>query len=454
MRCLQQFLIRKGDKIMKREIETAYGKISGQEQDHCIVYRGIPYARPPIGELRWKAPQRMDPWKGVYEAVKFSAKCPQSENQYGLYGKEFYSSPDFSRRSDEDCLYLNIWTPRSGGSKKPVAFWIHGGAFAGGYSSEVEFDGEEYCKRGMILITINYRLNIYGFLAHPWLNAENEQSVSGNYGILDQIAALTWVYENIENFGGDPNNITVFGQSAGSMSVRALISTELTGNRISKAILQSGGGYQTNLLYTPTLKEAEAIGERFAAYAHATNLEALRKLSVSELGDALQKLEEELWKSGNGIVFVPNIDGCLLEDNVDRLLECGAVKDIPYLLGAVRNDPGSADEQHADGAYGELLEGCREFSFRLEELGRNPAYVYHFSHPLPGDDAGAFHSSELWYMFGTLGRCWRPMEDSDYKLSEEMIDCWVKFMQTGSLSEDTAEWRPCTKQDAYVREFR
>lgn len=219
---------------------------------------------------------------GTYRADTFGSICPQAfpekDDPYtGRYYKEFYSDPAYIPPMSEDCLYLNIWTPEeAAGQRLPVAFWVHGGGFGGGYSSEVEFDGEEFCKKGVILVTVNYRLSIFGFLAHPWLNAENEQGISGNYGMLDQIAALRWVYENIEAFGGDPKNITVFGQSAGSMSTQILISSDLTGHMISKAILQSGLCCERGFADTPTLKEAEGIGGQFAGLAGANSIDELR----------------------------------------------------------------------------------------------------------------------------------------------------------------------------------
>lgn len=201
-------------------VTTKNGKIEGIQEEGYSVFKGIPYAKAPIGELRWKAPQPLDNWDGVLKADCFKAKSMQEVHEDPFYDKEFYDDPSFSVNISEDSLYLNIWTPADKAEEKlPVAFWIHGGAFMGGYGSEKEFDGEALCKKGVILVTINYRVNIFGFLAHPWLSAENEKGISGNYGTLDQLMALKWVYDNIENFGGDKENITVFGQSAGAMSV-------------------------------------------------------------------------------------------------------------------------------------------------------------------------------------------------------------------------------------------
>jgi len=444
---------RKGVKIVTTAIKTKYGEILGIEEDDYVIYKGIPYAKPPVAELRWKAPEEPDKWNGVYEATEFSAKCPQNENPYGFFGKEFYGNPEFLRKMDEDCLYLNIWTPKKRQEKLPVAFYIHGGGFGGGYSSEIEFDGEEYCKRDVILVTINYRVNLFGFLAHPWLCEENERGISGNYGILDQIAALTWVYENIANFGGDPDNITVFGQSAGCMSTQVLISTELTGNMISKAILQSGVKYKGEGLYAPTLKEEMVRGTEWAALTGAKNLAELRALTIEQIAKARDRYNEITWQRGDGIVIVPNADGYVLKEPVNELFEKGEVKDIPFMVGSVTKDLWVTEEELKNGIRGELAEDCGLWSLYLEKLGRTPAYVYYFSHELPGDEEGAFHSAELWYTFGTLKRCWRPMKNEDYELSRVMMDYWTNFMKNGKPSEN-GEWRAFTEKDKFIMEFK
>ena len=216
------------------ETKTKYGQVHGVQKDGYTVFRGVPYAKPPVGEKRFCPPEEPACWEGVYKADHFGCVCPQTEHEPdSFYGKEFYLDPEFGMKQSEDCLYLNIWTPANTVDEKlPVAFWIHGGAFMHGFSHESEFDGAAYCERGVILVAINYRLGAFGFLAHPWLSEESGAGRSGNYAILDQIAALKWVKENIAAFGGDPENITVFGQSAGCMSVQTLVSSPLTENWI------------------------------------------------------------------------------------------------------------------------------------------------------------------------------------------------------------------------------
>ena len=207
------------------------GQIQGiqTQTEGVVVYKGIPYAAPPAGSLRWREPQPVLSWEGVLTADKFGAAAIQNDQTPGsFYHKEFFAAGDPER--SEDCLFLNIWTPAAGKPEKklPVAMWIHGGEYAQGFSHEIEFDGEEWAKRGVILVTINYRLGIYGFLAHPLLSAESPHHVSGNYGIFDQLAAIRWIKKNISRFGGDPDNLTVFGQSAGAGSVQALVASPLS----------------------------------------------------------------------------------------------------------------------------------------------------------------------------------------------------------------------------------
>lgn len=267
------------------ETKTKYGQVHGVQKDGYTVFCGVPYAKPPVGEKRFCPPEEPACWEGVYKADHFGCVCPQTEHEPdSFYGKEFYLDPEFGMKQSEDCLYLNIWTPANTVDEKlPVAFWIHGGAFMHGFSHESEFDGAAYCERGVILVTINYRLGAFGFLAHPWLSEESGVGRSGNYAILDQIAALKWVKENIAAFGGDPENITVFGQSAGCMSVQTLVSSPLTENWISKAIFQSAGGYDTGLNRDMPLSEAETIGQEFVELSGAKSLEELRAIPAEKI---------------------------------------------------------------------------------------------------------------------------------------------------------------------------
>ena len=323
-----------------------------------------------------------------------------------------------------------------------------------GYGSEQEFDGAAYAKRGVILVTINYRLNVYGFLAHPWLDEESGRGISGNYGILDQIAALQWVSDHIAAFGGDPDNITIFGQSAGAMSVQTLLSSELTGNKIAKAILQSGGSYRVGVHRDMPLREAEEYGERFVELIGAKDLAGLRAMSTQELEKPLGQMMAEAFTSGKGLFFVPNIDGHVLKQGYNATIEEKKLKHIPYLLGSTKNDIMVTKEQLAAGEKGTLYEGCMAFSHKMEELWAEPSHVYYFSRQMPGDEEGAFHSAELWYVFGTVKRCWRPLTEADVQLSERMLDYWTNFMKKGDPNGDgLPQWRECSVADPFVMEF-
>ncbi len=440
-------------------VATRYGKIEGVDQGNYITYFGVPYARPPIGDLRWRAPKELEPWEGVYRADDFRNKCMQEEFLSPPYDKDFYSQPEYNRPMSEDCLYLHMWVPKKeegalGDQKFPVAFWIHGGAYMGGYSSEMEFDGKAYCERGVILVSVEYRCNLFGFLAHPWLTAENELHISGNYGILDQIAALKWVYENIEAFGGDREQITVFGQSAGAMSVQTLVSSRLTEHMIAGAVMQSGGSYGGGLHRDMKLAELESYGEIFADIIHADSLVELRSKTAEEIMAAAGEFMEKVLPQAGGLFLVPVIDGYVLDCGYYEAVDQGKIRDIPYILGSTKNDILVTPKMMQKGEFSDLYKGCTAFSYKLEELGQKPAYVYYFTRDLPGDDLGAWHSSELWYMFGTMDRCWRPWEESDHALSAQMLDYWTHFMKTGNPNgSERPVWKPCKKEEPFIMQL-
>ena len=428
-------------------VETKLGRIAGVDCGDHIEYRGIPYAKPPVGALRWAAPVPTEPFAGVYQATEFRNRCMQSENASPPWDKDFYDDPSYSLPASEDCLYLHIWAPREG-KKLPVAFWIHGGAFMGGSAIEKEFDGAAYCRRGVIFVSVEYRCNVFGYLAHPWLT--EEAGLSGNYGTLDQIAALNWVYENIEAFGGDPENITVFGQSAGAMSTQTLVSSPLTEGRIAKAILQSGGSYGEGLHRDITLQEQEKFGELFAEVIGARSLEDMRARPAEEIFAAIGPFMEKAMPLAKGLFLTPTLDGRVLTGGYYDLMDSGAIRDIPYMVGSTKNDILVRPEMTRP-EESPLYRGGIAFSQKLEALGRKPAYVYYFTRDLPGDAQGAWHSAELWYMMGTLDRCWRPWTDADRALSERMLDYWTNFMKTGDPNGDgLPRWEGCSKEKPFV----
>ena len=405
------------------------GKIQGVPTDasDVVVYKGIPYAAAPVGELRWQAPQPAVPWEGVRVCDTFGAIAPQPGNLPGtFYGDEFYWAgvPD----SSEDCLFLNIWaqarTLGKPGAKLPVAMWIHGGAYLNGYGYEVTMDGNAWARRGVILVTINYRLGTFGFLSHPELTAEQGQS--GNYGTMDQIAALRWVRDNIGQFGGDPANITVFGQSAGAMSVKNLLISPESRPMLAKAIIQSGGGVGIrNLSPDETITQAyyDEQGKAVMDCAGLTSLSAMRAAPTETVYGATNAY---LAAGNSWVMFSPHLDGKVLTEDFDHALLDGSMARVPIMIGYNKDDMGRLAGETVD-----------RFCALRDSLGF-PVYEYEFLRELPTDEAhpasaaGAFHSAELWYMFGTLGRSWRPFTEADYILSEEMLDAWTAFCKNGN----------------------
>lgn len=432
------------------------GQIEGVTDAQGVsLYKGIPYAAPPVGKLRWKKPEPVLSWQGIRKCDKFGAASLQEGQIKGsFYWKEFYQ--DGNPEMSEDCLYLNVWTPAAGtNAKLPVIFWIHGGAFQNGFGHEVEFDGDAYARKGVVLVTINYRLGMCGFLAHPLLTEENNSSGSGNYGLFDQLAALRWVKNNIAAFGGDPDNVTVMGQSAGGGSVQSLVSSPLSKGYIQRAIIQSGGGLG-GIISAKSLKAAEQMGKAIWDEAGITSLSDMRSYPADKLQDVLMKYMKKQ-KTFGGLPYGPCIDGQLLTAPLYDTAMAGDVLDIPYMIGYVSED--IAPEV--------MKKAAIDWSLLLETQGRKPAYVYCFSRDLPGEDMvadvqsggfdsmkGAFHSSELWYMFGTLGKCWRPMEKSDYELSERMVDYWTNFVKTGNPNgKNLPRWEPCTRANLHIQQL-
>jgi para-nitrobenzyl esterase len=432
-----------------QQVTVKQGILEGISGEACSAFLGVPYAQAPLGALRFRAPQPALAWDGVRPARQFSHRAWQM-HQTGFYQKEFFSNPDFMPAMDEDCLYLNIWTPANSATQRlPVAFWIHGGAFINGFGSEMEFDGEAFARRGVILVTINYRLGAFGFLASQEITAENG-GVAGNVAILDQIAALQWVQDNIAAFGGDPARVTIFGQSAGSISCQTLASSPLASGLFRGVILQSGGGYGDMLKRDLLPAEAYATGTRFSHLCGVNSLAGLRALPPETLMQAAGKLFAEM--VGLNLPFYPVLDGQVLVSGLNASIEQGRLRPAAYLLGTTRDDlRGSPDAAKSTGPD-PFNQSCIDFSLWLEKHGCKPAYVYYFSQAPQGDDAGAFHSSELWYLFGTLFRSWRPKTPGDFVVSQAMTDYWTNFIKSADPNAGHLPgWRPCSALDPYVQ---
>ncbi len=425
------------------------GQIQGvmNADSTVLIYKGIPYAAAPVGDLRWKKPQPVVAWEGVKVADQFGNAAMQSAHDPndGVYGTEFYAEdPAFS----EDCLFLNVWTPENvAGDDKaslPVAMWVHGGAYSAGWGHEITMDGEAWAKKGVILVTINYRLGIFGFLSHPELSAEND-GISGNYGLYDQIAALKWVKNNIAQFGGDPENITIFGQSAGGGSIRNLVISPLSRNLMKKAIIQSAGGLGEFIPTQGTNQEGyDAEGKEIMDMGGYKTLEEMRAAPATDLMGLVGKYMAEKHKF---LMLAPHTDGQVLTEDFATATYNKDIADIPYMLGYTSNDMMDMSEQQI------------KFAAVRDSLSNQPTYCYLFNRPLPTDGRksleGAFHSSELWYVFNTLDRSWRPFTEADHQLSEEMVTAWTNFCKFGNPNgEKEGAWKPSTKEAPFTFEFK
>ena len=415
------------------------GQIKGVETATVgiIAYKGIPFAAPPVGNLRWKEPQPVVPWEGVKIADTYGDAASQvTWDPESFYGREWQASG--SVPFTEDCLYLNLWTSAAGqpGKKLPVAMWIHGGGYREGFAYEPEMDGgEDWASRGVILVQVTYRLGIFGFFSHPLLSAESPHGVSGNYGLMDQTAALKWIKNNIEQFGGDPDNIMIFGQSAGAGSVQSQCASPLAKDMISKAISMSGGGLDNSRPGIP-IDTAQLANKAMMDHFEITTLDEMRALTFEEL---LQMSDEYGEATNIRLRWSPVVDDYFLTGSFSDVALAGEIADIPYIFGLTAND--SRDASQA------ILDFCK----LREKQSSKPAYAYIFSRQLPGDENGAFHSSDLWYVFHSLRHSWRPFIAGDEALSMQMVDYYTNFAKYGDPNgENGGLWTPCT---ASVPEF-
>lgn len=454
---------------------TIYGgQVQGVKTDieGVYVYRGIPYAAPPIKDLRWKAPQPVVPWEGVKIADKFGHPGYQAVHYPGGYTTE-WGYGDESPYS-EDCLYLNVWTKAPGdvNKKLPVALWIHGGGYREGWGSEPEFDGQEWGNKDVVLVSINYRLGVFGFLTHPELSQESPHNVSGNYGILDQIESLKWIKNNIAQFGGDPENVTIFGQSAGAGSVKTLCESPLARGLFNKAIVMSGGGLNiapppapaavsaTSAPAAPapgafggmrgfapmTLEQSELQTKEIMDWAGLTSLEKMRAAST-EMIYTVGSLYASVTGNRVRMTGSPIVDGYVSLQSFDAAAKENKLADVPYMIGYTLNDMGN------------MSPSIVEFCLNREGVG-NKAYAYEFARPLPTDGRenvlkGAFHSSDLWYVFKSLKHCWRPMTEGDWALSEVMLTAWSNFVKYGDPNgANGGNWAPYTKANPKFMVFK
>ena len=396
-----------------------------------IAYKGLPFAAPPVGKLRWVEPQPVVPWTGVKKADTYGAAATQTPwDPQSFYGREWRASG--SVPLSEDCLYLNVWTPAAGqtGKKLPVAMWIHGGGYREGFGFEPEMDGgEDWASRGVILVSVTYRLGILGFFAHPLLSAESAHGVSGNYGLFDQVAALKWIKNNIAQFGGDPNNITIFGQSAGAGSVQSLCASPLSKGMIAHAISMSGGGLSEGRPGT-LLDTAQLANKKMMDSFSKVTLDEMRALSFADL---LKITTDYTATTKARLMSGPVIDKYLLTGTFSDVARANEIPDIPYMFGLTANDMSDATQ------------AIKAFCTLRAEKGSKPAFAYIFARPLPGDDNGAWHSSDLWYVFHSFRHSWRPFTKGDEALSLQMVEYYTNFAKFGNPNgKDSGIWTPYT----------
>lgn len=467
--CLLSFLAKAQSKAPFETVHTQNGTISGIYSNEVNVFKGIPFAAPPVGELRWRAPQPVVNWQGVRKCDTFSASAMQPKPApFMMYTTEFLAPPE---PLSEDCLYLNVWTAaKAANEKRPVIVWIHGGGFSSGSGSVPLYDGEDLAKKGVVFVTINYRVGVFGFLSHPDLTKENYGRGVGNYAFLDQIAAFDWVKKNIAAFGGDPNNVTLAGQSAGAFSVNVLMASPLAQGLFHRAIAESGGMFGISLRMK-SIADAEQTGVAFA-----------QKLQANSIADLRAKSAEEILKAGGGITS-PVLDNYVIVGDMHSIFTNHKQNDVPLLTGwnagdrfpspktltaaefkadaekkygALANDflkayPANSDAEAKESQLevgGHTLFAWQNYTWaKLQSLhGKNKSYLYFFKHIPPHQpdkpDFGAFHSAEFGYTLHTLRNWDRPFTEVDRKLEDQMSSYWVNFAKTGNPNgKGLPEWK-------------
>jgi para-nitrobenzyl esterase len=432
-------------------VSVTGGQIRGRALQSGAAFKDVPFAAPPVGDLRWKPPTPVKAWSGVRDAGDYGATCAQENRNW---------NKNSAVKGSEDCLFLNVWAPEWPAKvRRPVMMWIHGGGNNGGSALglggiEPPFDGENLSKHGVVVVTIQYRLGAFGFLALPELTAESPHHASGNYGILDQIAALKWIKENVAKFGGDPANVTVFGQSAGGNDTGQLLVSPLSAGLFARAIEESGTVVGSGRL-TPKLADAEKAGMEFASKMGAPATGALgymRKLST----EALLKAPREF---GAG----PNADGYVVKEVSAKTFAAGQEKKMPLLIGSnarersLNGGPEALNKAVAEfyetlapralgfyskpSSYPPYGDGGAQFvtdtmnrcpSITIEDFhaaAGNAVWAYEFSHPFPEATRGAEHSGELRYVFGNFPPS--NIADSEHKISNDMQTYWSNYAKTG-----------------------
>ena len=466
------------------QVKTKSGVVEGKEDGAVRAFLGIPYAVPPVGDLRWKPPVTAAKWTGVRKATDFGPHCLQGN----VFGDMTFRDPAGS----EDCLSLNVWVPAKPPSAKlPVMVWIYGGGFVAGSTSETRQDGTNLAQQGVVVVSMNYRLGIFGFFVHPELAKESGHNAAGNYGLLDQVAALHWVHNNIAAFGGDPENVTIFGESAGSFSVSAQMASPLAKGLFQKAIGESGGAFYSGGLSfeTRSVREEKDV-QAVSAKLGVSKLADLRALPAEKL------LDPFIPPQSRGFDFGPDVDGYFLPEPVPAIFAAGKQNDVPLLAGWNHDEgsfeiayspqkpsaeslkataqkefgakapeflklyPADSDQQAARSAQDFAGDSFIAFSTwqwleSQSKTGKHPVYRYRFDLGPPSDpkapQLGAYHSAEIEYVFGQLdskaGINWRP---EDRQLSATMQKYWANFARSGDPNgPDLPKWPAYSAADGW-----
>lgn len=469
---------------MLRKVKVENGWVEGlpAADPRITSFKGVPFAAPPVGKNRWRAPQPAENWEGVLKAYAFTPvplQVRQEIDDNNIYTREWAVDPDIPM--SEDCLYLNIWTPAKHPDEKlPVYVWFFGGGLQVGHTAEMEFDGERIARRGIVVVTVSYRLNAFGFLCHPEITAESPEAPA-NFGHLDQLAGARWVKRNIAAFGGDPDNITVGGQSAGGWSVMCQLTSPQSEGLFRRAIIQSGMFAEAYpgagaIRFHRRLEEAEREGEDFFRFLGVSSLEEARQLDAVYLRDKAVEYGG-FWGTVEDGVFNVGDPFDLFLRNKRQMVPIMLGHTTGEFLTAPNAEDAASFEQMAKEAFGEeaetFLRLCDFRSGSVEEAKKRatvnsielairmfakanamsaekpPLYYYEFDAEIPGwDNPGAFHSVDLWFFFETLAKCWRPFTGKHYDLARQMCNYWANFIRSGdpngpdATGEPMPRWEP------------